>query len=139
MKIYGVPVGTTLDPQRNRGVKGEKGDPGPRGLPGEPGPQGPRGLDGTAGNDGQDGYTPVKGVDYYTESEKEELVQEILDQVYYGGGVTVKLPTVTAIDFTNFSSGSFTETVDGSLVPHSVEFDSQGRPSKIDDIVINWG
>jgi hypothetical protein len=99
------------------------------------------GVDGTAGKDGKDGAdgkTPVKGVDYYTEAEKEALVQEILDQVPSGGG-TAEQPTVSEIDFSNYSNGTFTETVDGSVVSHSVTFDEAGRPSKIDDIVIKWG
>lgn len=55
------------------------------------------------------------------------------------GGGTAVLPKVSEIDFTNFASGSFTEVVDGTVVSHAVTFDSQGRPSKIDDIVIKWG
>ena len=47
--------------------------------------------------------------------------------------------TVTAIDFSNFGSGSFAETVDGSPITHSVTFDDMGRPAKIDDIAITWG
>lgn len=56
-----------------------------------------------------------------------------------GGGGTAVLPEVSEIDFSNFANGSFTEVVDGSVVSHSVTFDSQGRPSKIDAIVIKWG
>ena len=33
-------------------------------------------LDGTFV--GEDGYTPVKGVDYYTEEDKAEMVQDVL-------------------------------------------------------------
>lgn len=51
-----------------------------------------------------------------------------------GGG-----STVTAIDFTNFENGSFTETVDGAEVSHSVTFDSEGRPATIDGVTITWG
>lgn len=35
----------------------------------------------TDGVDGEDGYTPVKGVDYFTEEEKSELETEIVDEV----------------------------------------------------------
>lgn len=34
----------------------------------------------TDGKDGEDGYTPVKGVDYYTEEEVEEIVNEITEK-----------------------------------------------------------
>lgn len=49
-------------------LKGEKGDQGEKGE---------TGAQGAAGADGQDGYTPVKGVDYYTDEEKEEIVTEL--------------------------------------------------------------
>ena len=45
-------------------VKGPKGDPGPQG---DPGPK---------GEPGQDGHTPVKGVDYWTASDKQEIYAE---------------------------------------------------------------
>ena len=46
---------------------------------------------------------------------------------------------VTAIDFANFENGSFTETVDGETVTHTVAFDSEGRPVLIDAVTITWG
>lgn len=46
-------------------IKGEQG------LPGQPG------RDGQDGQPGQDGYTPVKGVDYYTDAEKSALETEV--------------------------------------------------------------
>ena len=46
---------------------------------------------------------------------------------------------VTQIDFSNFENGSFTETINGEVITHSVTFDSQGRPVKIDDTTIVWG
>lgn len=101
------------------------------------------GVDGTAGKDGKDGKTPIKGQDYYTEAEKQEIVEEVLEQVPEHAE-TIKLiaeamPKVSAIDFSNFESGSFTEIADGSSVYHSVSFDDEGRPTKIDDIIIAWG
>ena len=44
-------------------IKGDRGEPG---LPGETGPQ------------GADGYTPVKGTDYWTETDKQEIINEVL-------------------------------------------------------------
>lgn len=37
------------------------------------------GDNGADGTNGSDGYTPVKGVDYFTETDKSELVAEMLD------------------------------------------------------------
>ena len=72
------------------GPKGDKGDAGPKGDKGETGttgPQGPKGdkgdkgdtgAAGTNGKDGKDGYTPVKSVDYYTDADKQEIVNLVL-------------------------------------------------------------
>lgn len=46
-------------------------------------------FDGADGKDGLDGYTPVKGEDYYTEAEKQELIDEIERTVTGGGGSIV--------------------------------------------------
>ena len=58
-----------------QGIQGEKGETGPQG------PQGERGADGksgTNGKDGADGKTPVKGVDYYTDADKQEMVDTVI-------------------------------------------------------------
>ena len=47
-------------------------------LQGEKGDKGDKGEAGADGKDGEDGYTPVKGVDYYTEAEKAEFVNDVL-------------------------------------------------------------
>ena len=47
---------------------------GERGLQGQKGDQGPQGPKGEKGNDG---YTPQKGVDYFTESEINEFINEV--------------------------------------------------------------
>ena len=89
-----------------QGPKGEKGDPGAKGDPGEQGIQGEKGekgdpgtagkdgadgKDGINGKDGKDGYTPQKNIDYYTETDKAEMVQAVIAQlpVYDGEVVTV--------------------------------------------------
>lgn len=54
-------------------------------------------------------------------------------------------PTVTAIDYSSFTSGSFSETLDtGAKLDYAVEFDDQGRPVKVtapDGTVtaVDWG
>ena len=52
------------------------GDTGPKG---DTGPQGPAGAD---------GYTPVKGTDYFTESDKTELVNAVLAALPAAEGVS---------------------------------------------------
>lgn len=76
-----------------QGLQGEKGDTGeqgpagpagadgaqgPKGDKGNTGPQGPQGEQGIQGPAGADGKTPVKGVDYYTEADKQEMVQAVI-------------------------------------------------------------
>ena len=48
-------------------LKGEVGPQGPQGEKGDVGPQGPK------GEKGEDGLTPVKGVDYFTKEEIDEI------------------------------------------------------------------
>jgi hypothetical protein len=57
------------------------GAPGLNGRNGKDGKDGKDGADGKDGKDGKDGYTPVYGVDYYTEEEKEALSADILEML----------------------------------------------------------
>lgn len=59
------------------GAKGDKGDKGEKGEKGDQGIQGVAGKDGVNGKDGVDGKTPVKGVDYFTDADKQKLIEEI--------------------------------------------------------------
>lgn len=56
-------------PMGPMGPQGEVGPQGPQGEQGPAGEVGPMGPEGPAGKDGADGYTPVKGVDYFTEED----------------------------------------------------------------------
>lgn len=60
-----------------------------------------------------------------------------------GNVVTKEAPegtgvTVTVIDLSNFENGTWTETVDGEIITHTVTFDASGRPITMDDIAIRW-
>ena len=64
-------------------IKGVKGDKGDKGEAGE------NGKDGANGKDGEDGYTPVKGKDYFTDSDKAEMVSSVIAALpVYDGSVT---------------------------------------------------
>lgn len=94
--------------------KGEKGDPGQdgkdgitptigengnwyigdtdtgkpsRGEKGDTGLKGDKGDKGAAGAKGADGKTPVKGTDYWTEADKQEIVNDVLAQIPNGNEV----------------------------------------------------
>lgn len=60
-----------------QGEKGEKGDQGIQGVQGVQGVRGNQGEKGDKGDTGRDGYTPIKGVDYYTEADKQEFRNEL--------------------------------------------------------------
>jgi len=90
------PIGP-VGPKGEQGVQGEKGDvgpQGPKGDKGDSGPQGPQGIKGDTGATGpqgpagNDGYTPVKGTDYFTESDKTELVNAVLSALPAAEGVS---------------------------------------------------
>lgn len=66
-------------PKGQKGDRGDQGEQGIQGLQGEKGEQGavgPKGDKGEQGNDGQDGTTPIKGIDYFTETEKQEIIKQ---------------------------------------------------------------
>ena len=68
----------------SNGEKGEQGLQGERGLQGEKGDKGDKGdqgIQGERGAQGPAGFTPVKGVDYWTETEKAAIIAEVLDSV----------------------------------------------------------
>ena len=82
VEIYFTPQGSENMPQVEpakltlpRGADGKKGDKGDKGDPGNPG------NDGAPGADGEDGRTPVKGVDYYTPTDKAEFEALIIDEL----------------------------------------------------------
>lgn len=60
------------------GAKGEKGDKGDTGATGAAGSAGEKGE---KGDKGDDGYTPVKGTDYFTEEDKAEIVQAVVEEM----------------------------------------------------------
>ena len=65
----------------SKGEPGDKGDKGDKGDAGPTGPQGPQGETGPKGDPGAQGpagATPVKGTDYFTATDKAELVQDVL-------------------------------------------------------------
>lgn len=107
---------------------------------GERGEQGERGND---GRDGIDGYTPVKGVDYFTEADVAEIVARVLAQLPEGGGGTGGstggdtgggdtdiVATLTEADFANGTDGSFLEAGQAYLANDTYFVATNETPSK---------
>lgn len=86
-------------------------------LEANPPAQGAPGKDGADGKDGKDGYTPVKGVDYFTPAEVEEIAAQAAEMVE----VPETLPNPNALSFTGAVEGSY----DGSK-PLSIEIPQGG-------------
>ena len=103
------PRGPQGEPGRDGqdGAPGPAGPAGPAGKDGAPGQQGPQGEPGAPGAPGQDGHTPVKGTDYWTETDKAEMVADVIAAIPGGGGGS-GLPEVTAAD-----NGKFLRVVGG--------------------------
>lgn len=101
-----------------QGIPGEKGDPGEKGNPGEKGEQGEPGKDGANGQpgrdgvdgkdgaNGKDGKTPVRGEDYWTDADKQEIANEVVTLA--GDRIT---PVVSTAD-----NGKIMEVVNGKWV-----------------------
>ena len=70
------------------GADGAKGDKGDTGDQGPQGPQGIQGIQGPQGPAGQDGYTPIKGTDYWTAADKQEIVNDVLAALPNGDEVS---------------------------------------------------
>lgn len=61
---------------------------------GKDGQPGKDGQNGSPGRDGVDGKTPVKGEDYWTDADKQEIVDDVLEQIEIpeGSGGSAELP-----------------------------------------------
>jgi len=89
-------------------------------IRGPVGPKGEDGRDGADGSIGADGYTPQKGVDYFTDADKDELTGLVLDTFATPAGITFSKvgSTVTA---------TFSEA-DGVDETVTVQLDAYDRP-----------
>ncbi len=76
-------------------------------APGEPGKDG---ADGKDGKDGEDGYTPVRGVDYWTEADKAEIKAYVDEQM---GDIETALDGIIAIQ--NGLIGDIAFSIDGVI------------------------
>ena len=74
-------------------IKGQKGDPGADGAPGKDGDTGPQGP---KGDPGADGKTPMKGTDYFTPADVEEIAQEAAGKVDVSAQIKAHNESTTA-------------------------------------------
>ncbi len=116
-------------PQGIQGIQGEKGDKGDTGAQGPQGEKGDKGDPFTyedftgeqlAGLKGADGYTPVKGVDYFTDEDIASLDIPAVDQTYNPQSQNAQSGTSVAeainelnVNINNTFSSAIEETVSG--------------------------
>lgn len=70
--------------QGDQGEQGIQGKQGPKGDTGPEGPEGPKGEQGAPGEKGDKGDTPIRGKDYWTETDKAEI-KSYVDEAILGG------------------------------------------------------
>lgn len=86
-------------------------------------------IRGPKGNTGDPGKTPVKGTDYFTEEDKDEIVEAVKESY----------PTVSHLDLSKLEEGIVTETLgDGTEVTRSIQYDDHGNPIQIDGMTLTW-
>lgn len=61
-------------------------------VTGAQGPAGPQGERGERGERGESGYTPIRGVDYFTEADLAEITRRVLAELGESGGNTGNTP-----------------------------------------------
>lgn len=108
--------------QGPQGIQGPKGDTGAQGPQGEVGPKGDtgaQGIQGPQGEKGEDGYTPQKGIDYFTDGDKQEMVQSLVpliptkvSQLTNDAGYLTSIPDEYVTDAELESKGYLTEHQD---------------------------
>lgn len=99
---------------------------------GHDGNDGTAGKDGKDGKNGADGKTPIKGEDYFTEAEKQEIIDEVLEQIPEGGGDAGS--GVTAISVTEAADGTVTMVntlTTGGTETIVISPDANGKPGSI--------
>ena len=106
-------------PQGVQGPKGEQGEKGDTGEQGIQGPKGDTGAQGPQGEKGEDGYTPQKGIDYFTDGDKQEMVQSLVpliptkvSQLTNDTGYLTSIPDEYVTDAELESKGYLTEHQD---------------------------
>lgn len=106
-----------IDLSGSQGIRGEKGE---QGIQGE---QGQQGIQGEQGERGADGYTPIKGTDYFTDTEIQEMVDTVLDQIppcdisdiTLNGATIVNADGVAVIPIVTAAKGGYGITRVGNL------------------------
>lgn len=105
-----------------QGAKGDMGPEGPQGPKGATGPEGPRGPQGETGPAGADGKTPIKGTDYFTPTEVNEIAAEAAKKVDISGkldktgdGSNVTAAFTTASTRVNIATGEKLSVLFGKI------------------------
>nr|DAF24208.1 MAG TPA: collagen I alpha 1 [Caudoviricetes sp.] len=134
------PQGPKGDPGETgpQGPAGADGAPGADGAKGDTGPEGPRGPQGEAGPAGADGKTPVKGTDYFTPADVNEIAAEAAKKVDISGkldktgdGSNVTAAFTAATTRANIATGEKLSTLFGKIAKWFADLGSLAFKSKV--------
>lgn len=106
-----------IGPQGPRGPRGPRGDTGARGPQG---PQGPKGEKGKDGRDGKDGVSPVIGVDFWTQKDRESLLKEF-DKTIRQDMINAARASVASRDYdlSELKDVDMTQVSDGQYIQYN--------------------
>lgn len=100
---------------------------------------GPQGEQGPQGPAGSDGHTPVKGTDYWTQADRQQMVQETMDALEAQGGLNGKTVLIVG-DSINYGagwegSGGFAQLIQETYPNCTVINKSAGGTTLANDII----
>ena len=119
----------TMDWVKLGSLQGPAGPQGATGATGPEGPQGEKGDTGAAGPAGADGKTPVKGTDYFTEADKQEIAQAAADLVEVPDGFSGSYNDLTDVPpaFTPAAHNQAASTITAGTFAGQVVANSNGQ------------
>lgn len=96
----------------DKGDKGETGAQGIQGIQGVKGDKGDKGETGEKGDKGDEGHTPVKGTDYWTDADKNDIIDSTYVKVsgsylpLSGGNLTGGVASTDGVSAARFETGT---------------------------------
>lgn len=101
---------------------------GPMGPKGDKGDTGQQGIQGIQGLPGLNGYSPVRGVDYWTDADQEQIIADVLDEL--PAASTMQAGIVTLSD--SVSSSGSTQAATSKAVKAAYD-EAEGAYDRADD------
>ena len=107
-------------------------------IPGEKGEQGEQGIQGEKGEKGDDGYTPIKGVDYFTTADKEEMLSGYATESFVSESITnAQLGGDGEVDLSAYATKQYVDNEIAKIEPldNGLEFANDNVVRSVSSIV----